>query len=103
MAELTPIPAEHRAIYYDALRAGRAEAERLGVSLLDDRIFLAFHRALYRPMLDLANAQAVVDAADNVQRRVAADWHPNFRQGAAWAVACLRQIAATIREEASRG
>lgn len=63
MAELTPIPAEHRAIYYDALRAGRAEAERLGVKLLDDRIFIAFHRALYRQMLDLATGQAITAAA----------------------------------------
>lgn len=29
-----------------ALRAGRAEAERLGYPLIDDRVFLAYQRAL---------------------------------------------------------
>lgn len=53
MAELTPIPAEHRKVYYDALLAGRAEAERLGYPMLDDRIFAAFDRAQRGPMVEL--------------------------------------------------
>lgn len=62
MTELTPIPTEQRHVYYDALVAGRAEAERLGYGMLDDRIFAAFHRALYRPMLD-AHEKAVLNEA----------------------------------------
>lgn len=99
MGELTSIPAEHRAIYHEALRAGLAEAERRGLEL-DALPFAAFHRALYRPMLDLAAAQAVRDAADNMQHRIVADWDPRFRQGAQWAADTLRAIADCQRNEA---
>jgi len=49
--ELTVIPRAHREIYYNALLAGRDEAERLGW-VADDRPFTKFHQALYRPMVD---------------------------------------------------
>ena len=47
------VPSEHRQLYLNAIHAGRAEAERLGYGLMDDRIFSTFFRALYQPLLDL--------------------------------------------------
>lgn len=67
MAELTPIPAEQRRAYYDALLAGRDEAARLGYGLLDDRIFSAFHRELYRPMLDAHEASVRAKIAEEIR------------------------------------
>lgn len=61
MTKLTPIPADERAIYYDALRAGRAEAERLGCGAMDDRIFGAFWAAIrsaYAPLIAARAAEA---------------------------------------------
>jgi hypothetical protein len=79
MTTLTPIPAEQRAAYYDALLAGRAEAARLGIPLLDDRIFIAFHRALYRPMLD-AHGERIATAIE--AKRVQEDGaYPTFDTG----------------------
>lgn len=60
-SSLTPIPAEERAVYYDALRAGRAEAERLGYGAMDDRIFGAFWRVIretHTPVVADRDAQA---------------------------------------------
>lgn len=72
MTDLTPIPAEQRAAYYDALLAGRAEAERLGYGPIDDRIFAAFHRALYRPMVDAARADERAKVAEDIARAIEA-------------------------------
>ena len=67
MAELTPIPAEHRKVYYDALLAGGAEAERLGYVPIDDRIFAAFYRTLYRPMVALIVADTRRQVAEEIE------------------------------------
>jgi hypothetical protein len=63
------IPAEHRKVYYDALLAGRAEADRLGCGLLDDRIFAAFHRALYRPTVKLIEADTQRKVAKEIEAK----------------------------------
>lgn len=57
------IPSEHRRLYLDAIHAGRAEAERLGYGLMDDRIFSTFFRALYQPLLDLHERELREQAA----------------------------------------
>jgi hypothetical protein len=71
VAELTPIPGTHRAVYYDALRAGRAEAERLGYPLLDDRIFGEFWAAIrsaYTPLIVADTRRKVAEEiTDNVR------------------------------------
>lgn len=93
MSDLTPIPAEHRRAYYDALLAGRAEAQRLGVPLIDDRIFIAFHRALYRPMLDAHEREVRAKVAEEIARTiddvgnrreiVVGDWYAGLADAAA--------------------
>lgn len=71
MADLTPIPTEHRKVYYAALLAGRAEAERLGYPLLDDRIFGEFWAAIrsaYTPLIVAdTRRQIAKDITDNVR------------------------------------
>lgn len=71
MSELTPIPAEHRKVYYDALLAGRAEAERLGYPMLDDRIFAAFDRAQRGPLAELIVATTRRQVAEELRAEAA--------------------------------
>jgi hypothetical protein len=66
MSELTPIPTEHRKVYYEALRAGLAEAERRGLEL-DALPFAAFHRALHGPMVELIEAATRRQVADELR------------------------------------
>lgn len=68
MAELTPIPAEHRRVYYDALRAGRAEAERLGYPVMDDRIFGEFFAVIRSGLIPLIAGQVRQATADDTKR-----------------------------------
>lgn len=102
MSDLTPIPAEQRRIYHEALRAGLAEAERRGLEL-DALPFAAFHRALYRPMIDAARAderaktaEGIADRLDNEVRRAKADdgvYVSDHTRGIQHAAAIARQHA----------
>lgn len=72
MTKLTVIPGPHRRIYLDALYVGLNEAGRRGMTR-DALPFAEFHRALYRPMVDLITAearQAAISDGVNALRRV---------------------------------
>lgn len=105
MNELTPIPAEQRRVYYDALRAGRAEAERLGYGPMDDRVFAAFHRALYRPMLDAARADERAKAAEEIAKAIETKRGDRCPEcgGKPYSSKALRSIPARIRMKCGGG
>lgn len=69
MSELTPIPAAHRHLYHEALRAGLAEAERRELDL-DALPFAEFHRALYRPLLDAHEAEVRAKVAEEIAEAI---------------------------------
>lgn len=95
MSDLTPIPTEQRRAYYDALLAGRDEAARLGYGLMDDRVFAAFHRALYGPMLDAHEAEVRAKVAEEIAALVTdLTWNDGYTTAVRDAAAIARQHAA---------
>lgn len=81
MSHLTPIPAEHRAIAHDAITAARAELQRLGQDEPDGSVFAAFHRALYRPLLDAHERAVLIAAGQKLRDHAFATFEPTGPEG----------------------
>lgn len=110
MPELTPIPADQRQAYLSALVVGRQEAERLGYGLIDDRIFGAFHRALYSPMLHAHAREVRAKVAEEIATDILArhakiglrptPWADGYTLASQYAAAVARQHAVQPAETA---